>query len=91
MLLNTFQIELLLRKRVAPDPVSSFFKEKVSSSERHMWIHVKAAAAKKSILYWFYTYVLKASFETLLDTVPKRRSQLKSQFLAASIFATPLM
>ena len=52
MLLNTFQIELLLRKRVAPDPVSSFCKEKVSSSERHMWAHVKAAAAKKFIFYW---------------------------------------
>ena len=53
-------MELLLRRRVAPDPVSSFFKEKVSSSERHMWAHVKAAAAKKSIFYWFYNFFLKA-------------------------------
>ena len=81
MPLNTFQIELFIRKKVAPDPVSSFCKEKVSSSERHMWAHVKAAAAKKSIFYWFYIYFLKASFEARRDTLPKRRSWLKSQFL----------
>ena len=90
MLLNTFQIGLLLRKRVAPDPVSLFFKEKVSSSERHMWVHLKAAAANKSILYWFYNYLLKASFEARRVAVSKRRSQLKSQFFAPSVFATPL-
>ena len=81
MPLNTFQIELLLRKRVAPDPVSSFFKEKVSSSERHMWAHVKAAATNMWIFCWFYSYLLKASFEARRDTLPKRRSWLKSQFL----------
>ena len=88
---NTFQLELLLRKIGHASPVSSFFKEKISSSERHMWVHVKAAASKKSMLYWFYKYCLKASFETLLGTVPKRRSQLKSQVRAHSVFVTPLV
>ena len=85
---NTFQMELLLRKMGHASPVSSFFKEKISSSERHMWAHVKAAATKQSILYWFYSYVLNASFEARRDTVPKRRSQLKSQVRAHSVFAT---
>ena len=88
---NTFQSELLLRKMGHASSVSSFFKEKISFSERHMWVHVKAAAPKKSIFYWFYMYVLKASFEALLGTVPKRRSQLKSQVCAPSVFATLLV
>ena len=46
-----FKLSFSSVKWVTPDPVSSLFKEKVSSSERHMWAHVKAAATKKSIFY----------------------------------------
>ena len=37
--------------------VSLFFKEKVSSSERHKWAHVKAAAAKTFHSIGFITTV----------------------------------
>ena len=65
-----FKLSFSSVKWVAPDPVSSLFKEKVSSSERHMWAHVKAAATKMSILYWFYNYFLQASFEAQIPVLP---------------------
>ena len=53
-------------------------KEKKNRSERHEWLHRKAAAAKMSIFRWFYRYFLTASFEASQRTVPKRRFNSKT-------------
>jgi hypothetical protein len=68
-----FKLSFSSVKWFAPNQVSSFFKETVSSSERHMWAHVKAAATEMSIFYWFYKYLLEASFEARQDTLSKDR------------------
>jgi hypothetical protein len=50
---NTFQSSIAPRKMGRASPFSLFFKEKVSSTERHMWVHVKAAATTMLISNWF--------------------------------------
>jgi hypothetical protein len=74
---NTFQSSIAPRKMGRASPFSLFFKEKASSTDRHMWVHVKAAATKMLIFYWFYSYFLPASFEARRDILPKSRKSSK--------------
>ena len=79
--LNAFRLfksELLPRVFGFQTWICIFSKEKISGTERHEWLHRKAAAAKMLIFRWFYRYFLTASFEASQGTVPKSCSASKT-------------
>ena len=87
---STFKSELLPRVFGFQRWICIFWKEKISSSERHEWVHRKAAAEKMAIFRWFYTYFLTATFEAGQGTVPKRRFSSNRWSSRIPFLTTPL-
>ena len=88
---SPFKPELLPRKKWFSDmDLHLFDRKKKNRSERHEWLHRKAAAAQMSIFRWFYRYFLTASFEASQGTVPKRRFSSNRWSWRIPFLTTPL-